>query len=213
MHEAIISVDGAGAYADATAGTGARIELWCTEQCDLLSVVGPTEPVVSRVESAIGISDSIERESEAVIVTKDCLVEHGTDAIDPYFDRHDCLLLPPLRYEAGTKQCRVLALDPSALTACYRDLTTDDVPMTVESKRAVEFVSPSPSPTLDGTIPELTERQRDTLRRAYQAGYYRIPRETTTQAIADHIGVDRRTAEEHLRRAENKLIDALIQYV
>lgn len=213
MHEAIISVDGVGVYADATAGTQTRIELWCTEQCDLLSVVGPTKPVVRRVESAVGVSDSIEREQEAIIVTEDCLVDHGTDAIDPYFERHDCLLLPPLRYEAGTKQCRVLALDPSALTACYRDLTADDVPVTVESKRAVEFVSPSPSPALEGTVPDLTDRQRDALRAAYDGGYYQIPRETTTQAIADQLGVERRTAEEHLRRAENKLIDAIIQYV
>lgn len=213
MHEAIISIDGVGAYADATAGTGARIKLWCTEQRDLLSVVGPTEPVVRRVEAAVGVSDSIERDRKAIIVTDDCLVDHGTDAIDPYFERHDCLLLPPLRYEAGSKQCRVLALDPSALTACYRDLTADDVPVTVESKRAVEFLSPSPSPTLDEIVPDLTGRQRDTLRTAYDGGYYRIPRETTTRAIADRIGVDRRTAEEHLRRAENKLIEALIQYV
>ncbi|UPM42675.1 helix-turn-helix domain-containing protein [Halocatena salina] len=213
MHEAIISVDGDGAYADATAGTDARIELWCTEQRDLLSVVGPSEPVLRRIESAVGISDSIAHDTAAVIVTESCLTEHGTETIDPYFDRHNCLLLPPLRYEGGMKQCRVLALDPSSLTACYRDLTTDNVSVTVESKRAVEIVSPSPSPTLERIVPELTERQRDTLSIAYEHGYYRIPRETTTQAIADRVGVDRRTAEEHLRRAENKLIDSIIQYI
>ncbi|RRJ33823.1 helix-turn-helix domain-containing protein [Halocatena pleomorpha] len=213
MHEAIISVDGDGAYAEATAETDARIELWCAEQRDLLSVVGPSESVLRRVESAVGVSDSIAHDTAAIIVTEHCLAEHGTETIDPYFDRHNCLLLPPLRYEAGMKQCRVLALDSGSLTACYRELVTDDVPVTVESKRAAEVVSPSPSPPFEEIVPELTERQRNTLSVAYEHGYYRIPRETTTQAIADHTGVDRRTAEEHLRRAENKLVESIIRYV
>lgn len=213
MHEAIISVDGAGAYAEATEGTRARIKLRCTGQRDLLSVVGPIEPVKERVEASVGVSDSIDRETEGVIITDDCLVDHATDAIDPYFDRHGCLLLEPVRYERGTTQCRVLALDPGALTACYRDLVADGVPVTVESKRAVESVSPSPRALLEGIGPELTPRQRDTIKTAHERGYYQIPRETTTQEIADRIGVERRTAAEHLRRAENKLIDVLIQYV
>jgi len=34
-----------------------------------------------------------------------------------------------------------------------------------------------------------------------------------TTAVADELGVQRRTAEDHLRRAERKLVDAVVPYL
>ncbi len=58
-------------------------------------------------------------------------------------------------------------------------------------------------------LPDLSPRQREALVTAFEAGYYEIPREATTEELGEALGVDRRTAEEHLRRAENKLLGAL----
>ena len=215
MYEATFRIDGDGAYAGATTGTDATVELWCDDHCDLLYVTeDATDEVLAHVREKVGVQDLLRRPDELVIITAECLKQHEEDLIETYLARHDCLLLPPLRYANGAKSCRVLALDPATLTGCYRDLIDDGFSVTVERKREIETVThDAPLLTLDGVLPDLSPRQRETFATAYDDGYYEIPRKTTTEAIAEAAGIERRTAEEHLRRAENKLVAALVEYV
>jgi predicted DNA binding protein len=215
MYEATFRIADAGAYGAATAGTDARIELWCNDHCDLLHVTaGAGDEVLAHVRDLVGVRDLLRSDDELVVVTAACLKERRPDHIEGYLGRHGCLLLPPLRYAAGAKFCRLLALDPSALTACYRDLVADGFDVDVESKREIAAV-PRDGPLLtpDDVLPSLTARQREVFFAAFEGGYYEIPRRTSTAALAEAIGVERRTAEEHLRRAENKLVAALVPYV
>ena len=219
MYEATFRIPDAGSYAAATAGSDARIELWCNDHCDLLHVTGGGDSeaavaVVARVEELVGVQDRLETTDELVVVTANCLKSHDPSHVETYLARHGCLLLPPLRYAKGAKFCRVLALDPAALSACYRDLVDDGYRVDVESKREISSVrQDAPLLTLDDALPTLTERQREVLQTAFRQGYYEIPRRTTTEEIAATVGVERRTAEEHLRRSENKLIAGLIEYL
>ncbi|SDL96345.1 hypothetical protein SAMN04487949_0326 [Halogranum gelatinilyticum] len=219
MYEATFRVADAGFYAAATAETDARIELWCNDHCDLLHVTtggdsDAAETVAAHVEDLVGIRDRLATADELVLVTSDCLRSHDSTSVETYLARNDCLLLPPLRYGRGAKFVRVLALDPAALSACYRDLVADGYTVDVESKREVTSVrQDAPLLTLADVLPTLTERQRQVLHTAVDGGYYEIPRETTTEAIAAAVGVERRTAEEHLRRAENKLVASLVSYL
>ena len=59
----------------------------------------------------------------------------------------------------------------------------------------------------------LTEKQVDALLTAYRYGYYYLPRRANVQTIADRIQVPRTTYQEHLKKAENKLMAALIPYL
>lgn len=215
MYEATFRIRGAGAYAAATAGTDARIELWCNDHCDLLHVTdGATERTLARVRERVGVRELLREPDELVVVTDDCLREREPATIERYLERHGCLLLAPLRYADGAKFCRLLALDPAALTACYRDLVADDHDVTVESKREISAVGQDgPLLTPDDLLPALTDRQREVFATAYERGYYEIPRETSTAEVAHGVGIERRTAEEHLRRAENKLVAAVMPYL
>jgi predicted DNA binding protein len=215
MYEATFRIEGDGAYAVATAETDASVELWCNDHCDLLYVTdGATDEILTHVRDRVGVQELLRRPDELVVVTAECLKRHESDLIETYLAQHNCLLLPPLRYADGAKSCRVLALDSAALTACYRDLIEDEFSVTVERKREIETVThDAPLLTLDGVLPDLSPRQREIFSTAYDNGYYEIPRETTTEAIAEMVGIERRTAEEHLRRAENKLVTALIDYI
>ena len=104
MYEATFLIRGDVAYADATASGDARVELWCNEHCDLLHVRGDaTDAVRAEVEAAVGVADVVERGREAIVVTERCLRPHTEGNVERYLERHDCLLLPPLRYEDGGK--------------------------------------------------------------------------------------------------------------
>lgn len=215
MYEATFCIEGDGIYAALTAETDASVELWCNDHCDLLHIENDTtEEILTDIRERVGVQDLVRKSEEVVVITDDCLRQHDEDLIDVYLARHNCLLLPPLRYDHGAKSCRVLALDSSNLTACYRDLVSSEFPVSVERKREIETVGhDTPLLTLDSLLPTFSPRQREAFITAYDAGYYEIPRKTTTREIADSLDIERRTAEEHIRRAENKLIEALIEYV
>ena len=213
MHEATIRIDDDTAYASATAGNDATVELWCNEHCDLLRIHGPAEHVVDYVERRIGVRDRIRDGDEQLVITQDCLKQHEEGYIERYVQRHGCLLLPPLKYENGMKQVRVLALDGQRLTEFFRDLT-DDFEVEVDSKRTINApVSGSPLLRPDLLMPNLSPRQHEVLLEAWERGYYEIPRAVTTAELADSFDLDRRTVENHIRRAEQKLVDALGEHL
>ena len=53
----------------------------------------------------------------------------------------------------------------------------------------------------------LTERQLIVLQKAIAEGYYDSPRRTSTEALAVTFGVTRSTLEEHLRKAERRVLE------
>lgn len=55
-------------------------------------------------------------------------------------------------------------------------------------------------------MPELTEKQQAAFRIASENGYYEFPRKTNLIKLSKKAGVSRPTYEEHLRKAENKLL-------
>ncbi|MFW6000465.1 MAG: helix-turn-helix domain-containing protein [Halorubrum sp.] len=57
---------------------------------------------------------------------------------------------------------------------------------------------------------ELTERQREVLAAAYEAGYFDHPKGANAGEVAASLGIDRSTFTEHLAAAQRKLFGALI---
>jgi predicted DNA binding protein len=214
MYEALLRVDAGGAYEAATDGTDTTIELWCNDHCDLLHVSGDgSDAVLTQVEATVGVGERMRQGDEQVLITDDCLKSHTEDNVERYLASHGCLLVPPLKYVDGAKLVRALALDAGSLSAVYRDLA-EEFPVTVESKREIRSVTPdAPLLTVDALLPDLSARQREVFVTAYERGYYELPRETTTAEVAAVVGVERRTAEDHLRRDEKKLADALAEYL
>lgn len=56
------------------------------------------------------------------------------------------------------------------------------------------------------TLDALTDRQFEVLQTAYDMGFYEVPREASTEEIAEELGVDVATVSEHLQRAERNLL-------
>jgi len=55
-------------------------------------------------------------------------------------------------------------------------------------------------------LADLTERQREVVETAYDLGYYEVPREGSTEAVATELDLDPSTVAEHLQRAERNLM-------
>ncbi len=55
-------------------------------------------------------------------------------------------------------------------------------------------------------MPELTDKQHNAFKIASEQGYYEFPRKTNLHKLAKLERISRPTFEEHLRKAENKLL-------
>lgn len=53
---------------------------------------------------------------------------------------------------------------------------------------------------------QLTDRQQEVVQRAFEMGYYEVPREVSTSDVAAALEVDPSTVAEHLQRAERNLL-------
>lgn len=76
----------------------------------------------------------------------------------------------------------------------------DHIAETVTVDRLYEETAPA----ANGGV--LTERQRDALRAAYDAGYFATPSEATLSEVAEEFGVTAQTLSRHLRVATEKLV-------
>lgn len=213
MYEATFELKGEGLVTELAHEYDAAIQLWCNDHCDLLYVRSEnSEGFLNELKATFGVQESIREDNQLVGVTSDCLRNQERTLIESYIARHGCLSLPPLVYEGRIKRSKVLALDANNLTAIYDDLR-NEAAVTVCAKREIQSLHPEmPVLGLDDLLPQLSTRQFEILSTAYDFGYYEIPRQTTTQELGDHLSIDRRTVEDHLRRAENKIADALAEH-
>lgn len=62
----------------------------------------------------------------------------------------------------------------------------------------------------DRPADELTERQREVIETAWETGYYQVPKEASSEDIADELDLDPSTVAEHLQRAERNLLGQLL---
>ncbi|WP_435117145.1 bacterio-opsin activator domain-containing protein [Halolamina sp. C58] len=57
----------------------------------------------------------------------------------------------------------------------------------------------------------LTDRQREVLEVAFEAGYYDWPRQVSGEALAERLGISQPTLSEHLTAAERKLLSLVFE--
>jgi predicted DNA binding protein len=67
--------------------------------------------------------------------------------------------------------------------------------------------------SLTNVFSELTQKQLSSLMLALDFGYYEIPKKMTAEQIAGKRKLPRTTYEEHLRKAESKILRAIATYI
>jgi len=120
----------------------------------------------------------------------------------------------PAVYTGGWEWYRVIAFSERDLKHLFEDLD-EKCKVEVTSRRAISnesirdmfLISTS---TLFGS---LTTKQRQALITALDFGYYRLPRTATAGEIAEKLRVPRTSYVDHLRKAENKVLQAVGSYL
>lgn len=84
----------------------------------------------------------------------------------------------------------------------------DTIPDPIKQETTVEQITRY-SPVARGLHTQLTSRQRQVLKAAFEVGYYDVPREATAADIADQVDCSPSTASEHLRKIEASVMSVL----
>ncbi|MDP3734391.1 MAG: helix-turn-helix domain-containing protein [Nanoarchaeota archaeon] len=69
----------------------------------------------------------------------------------------------------------------------------------------------SPSVFIQQEVPKLTDKQRKVLEWALDYGYYKYPRKVSIKDLASKVKMPRTTFQEHLRKAEERFMNLLIE--
>lgn len=117
-----------------------------------------------------------------------------------------CTVLWPALFSNGEETYTILAPTREQLDQLVAKLASHGS-ATVERVSDVQPSALSVSVPLADITTALTERQLVILQKAIAEGYYDSPRRTSTEALAASFGVTRSTLEEHLRKAERRVLE------
>ncbi|MHB8604127.1 MAG: helix-turn-helix domain-containing protein [Thermoplasmatota archaeon] len=197
---------------------GAALSLFCDWGREIVEITGVGEDDVKHLVASLtpraSWTETYLLDDATTVLMMDCLsLPH--DFVNKAVDAAHCINIPPTRFDGGWETYNVVSFSAEKTQSLFKALR--------ESGREVELVTKSPlkiQPLLNtrglganALFNGLTDKQVDAMLLAHKHGMYTSPRRTTAAAIADSLGLSRSTFEEHLRKAENRLVTNLVPYL
>jgi len=194
-----------------------RILKWCNNGREIIELVGGADGDYLRVVEIIsGITDVIEEMSDGhkvhlITRTCSCGIE---DIVGKGVEETGLLPISPIVFRKGWEYHRVIALRHNDINKLLERFKNQSFfPVVLRKVIFNGFSGSSMTFTADTLFSDLTERQVDALLTAYRHGYYKLPRDSDIQTIAAEKQVARTTFQEHLKKAENKLVSSLAPHI
>jgi len=148
------------------------------------------------------------------LIVKSCRCSKISPNISDIVERNSCLSIPPETYYGGWEEYRAIGFRETDYKKMFQELG-ELGPVEVLQKKTIPEKSLRDSfvVSLASVFSGLTAKQVGTLLSALEYGYYQIPKKMTAEEIALKHKVPRTTFEEHLRKAESKVLRAMAPYV
>ncbi len=220
IYEVVLKVSHGSGFGDITRRfPSTTISIWCNRENDVIEVVvrnAEEYPLVMKEIRALRIVEvmdeiSDERRLYLNVHQCNCMKE---DTIVRHIGQLDILNIFPNVIENGWTYHRLVVFKHENLEDLLRRL--DEWGWFYKIMRKVPFdgyIAGSLALSAHSLFSELTEKQMEAVLTAYRYGYYNLPRGADLQAIAAKKQVPRTTFQEHLKKAENKLVGALIPHM
>lgn len=194
---------------------GTTMSLWCIWNRELLQVPTQDSKVLDGIDRELRKGGwIIEKWGDAyggrTFFLKDTCSKWQSiwNLVEP----HDCLLAPPAVFADGWCYSRVLSFDEKMTGAMFKSLQKVGRAELISKRELPLTVLPS-NVWVHSLFGDLTGKQMDAMLAAHRQGYYNSPRQVGTEDVAASVGVSRSTFEEHLRKAENRLVNAIVPYL
>ncbi|MHA2366044.1 MAG: helix-turn-helix domain-containing protein [Candidatus Hodarchaeales archaeon] len=193
-----------------------EILLWCNNsQYDILELRGESialEKAVNDIKNELGMIVRCYPEyNHFQLVIKRC--ECDKLPLSSIYNRHNCVELLPVKFFAGREVVNLIVTAEDAGLILEDICKENPLAKTKVLKLAPLKTVLNPNPlllSLDDLKNNLSVRQLEAITSAYAKGYYELPRKVPVESLAGDMDIHRRTYEEHLRKAERKIMNLLI---
>ena len=194
---------------------GSKITMWCVWEREMIHIPFGGRSLKTDIEEYV---KKIGRFIEEFMPSSDGLVLTLKCSCDLYktvwqiTERTHTSDVGPATYLDGWGYFRVIAFNEKDIKELFHELSKlGNVELL--SKKSIHQDAIPLTVWAETFFSDLTEKQMEALSKAYDYGYYSSPRKITTESISATIGISRSTYEEHLRKAENKVIQSLMPYL
>lgn len=193
-----------------------RIWMWCNFIQDIYELVSDDREEFARAldefRGLYTVLDETEVSSSVRVITQNCVCSRETTVHDNIREL-EILNLMPVFYARGHEYYRLIAFRHEALAELLDRLLERGLEVEVQEQAPFNGMVSDNLVTLNSLVGGLTDKQVDAIVAAYNSGYYQTPRRVNVKRIAERVGVPRTTLQEHLNKAENKLISSIIPQV
>ena len=199
-----------------------EVHHWCSRESDVLefSYAGTEsaalEARLAKLEDELG-SKFVRRaavgKDRSVVVQKH---SYGSmkQNVNATIEAHNCMEVQPTVYKDGYEWYRILAFDHDDLIRLFGDLSRwAEVDVVSKERLSDRSARDTAVVSMRSLLGGLTEKQRAALLVALSMGYYDTPTKVRTADISMKMMVPRTTYETHLRKAEGKVLRALLPYI
>lgn len=121
------------------------------------------------------------------------------------------MALNPVVFQDGWAHYRLISFDMERLKKLFAEIN-DIGQVELQGRKGVALDTRAQI-WVDTFFGGLTVKQMDSLIKAHENKYYGFPRGVRTDSIAMSMGMSRQTYEQHLRKAESKIIEAVIPFL
>ncbi len=192
-----------------------KFNMWCLWGRELLEVPVYQDAMASEIEAEIRkagrLIDEVKASGDRRIFMLGCTCDIY-DSVWNIASDNEFVDAPPAVYHGGWGFFRLITFEEDNIRSLFRELNSRGRTELLGKKEIALDVLPS-SMWVNSVFNELTDKQRCALLKAQQCGYYTSPRNITTDSIARSMGISRSTYEEHLRKAENRVMSSIAPYL
>jgi len=196
-----------------------KMFIWCNKDHDVIEVIVKNEEDYSLVMEQmrkceiLGIVEESSGDQKFYLLVHKCHCMKE-DTMAKHIGTLDLLPVFPVILEKGWQYHRVIAFRHEDFEELLHHLEKSGWILKILRKVPFDgFIASSLTLTADALFSGLTGKLIDALLTAHRNGYYMLPRRADVQTIAAKERVPRTTFQEHLKKAENKLLAALVPYI
>lgn len=143
-----------------------------------------------------------------------CGHERGSGTVDEVMVEHGALPLYPVLYQGGWEHYRCIVFEDADVPRLFKALgKLGTAELLLNKEFQDQLLGATFMVSTADMLSGLTEKQTQALLAAIQEGYYNVPRKVRTEDIARRRKVPRTTFEEHVRKAESKVLLGMAPYL
>jgi predicted DNA binding protein len=191
--------------------------IWCNGDHDVIEIVSVSKEseaqVMEELAQLSGIVEQTFEKGRIHLIVKQCACQYeGT--ISELIDEFNILHLSPVIHYEGWEYYRAIVFRHEDIDHLFQRFDEKGYQYEIIRKAPFEgVISSSLTLTTDALFSSLTEKQLAALVMAHSNGYYNFPRQTNVKNLAALKRVPRTTFQEHLQKAESKLLSSLMPFL